>query len=156
MQHQIWFFARTANLPNLLWSHLFSVITASRRAWYVSTGRQILRFSSEDRRSTPGGSYPVGGCTSIWFDLIPSASLIWFDFIRFNSIRFDLIYVIQFESIWFDLIRFDSILFDLIPVNRTAGLPMSYKLGPPWNAVIPRSDFKSEAIFGFISPNYTG
>ena len=37
----------------------------------------------------------------------------------------------------------------------TAGLPMSYKLGPPWNAVITRSDFKSEAIFGFLSPNCT-
>ena len=37
----------------------------------------------------------------------------------------------------------------------TAGLPMSYKLGPRWNAVITRPDFKSEAIFGFLSPNYT-
>ena len=38
----------------------------------------------------------------------------------------------------------------------TAGLPMSYKLGPRWNAVITRPDFKSEAIFGFLSPNYIG
>ena len=39
--------------------------------------------------------------------------------------------------------------------NCTAGLPMSYKMGPRWNAVTTRSDFKSEAIFGFLSPNYT-
>ena len=38
----------------------------------------------------------------------------------------------------------------------TAGLPMSDKLGPRWNAVITRPDFKSEAIFGFLSPTYTG
>ena len=37
----------------------------------------------------------------------------------------------------------------------TAGLPISYKVGPLWNAVITRSDFKTEAIFGFPSPNYT-
>ena len=36
----------------------------------------------------------------------------------------------------------------------TAGLPMSYKLGPRWNAVITKFDFKSEAIFGFLSRNY--
>ena len=40
--------------------------------------------------------------------------------------------------------------------NDTAGLSVSYKLGPRWNAVITRSDFESEAIFGFLSPNYTG
>ena len=39
---------------------------------------------------------------------------------------------------------------------RTAGLPMSYKLGLRWNAVITRSDFISEVIFGFLSPNSTG
>ena len=47
----------------------------------------------------------------------------------------------------------------LIPeqtVSATAGLPMSYKLGSRWNAVITRLDFKSEAIFGCLSPNYTG
>ena len=38
--------------------------------------------------------------------------------------------------------------------ERTAGLPISYKVGRRWNAVIIRSDFKSEAIFGFLSPNY--
>ena len=37
-----------------------------------------------------------------------------------------------------------------------AGLPMSYKLGPRWDDVITWFDFKSEAIFGFLSPNYTG
>ena len=46
------------------------------------------------------------------------------------------------------------------PVNKqiknTAGLPMSYKLGPRWNTIITRPDFKSDAIFGFLSPNYTG
>ena len=45
-----------------------------------------------------------------------------------------------------------------VPVYHinTTGLPMSYKLGPRSNAVITRPDFKSEAIFGFLSPNYTG
>ena len=38
----------------------------------------------------------------------------------------------------------------------TAGLSVSYKFGLRWNAVITRSDFKSEAIFGFLSSNYTG
>ena len=38
----------------------------------------------------------------------------------------------------------------------TAGLSMSYKLGPRWDDVIPWSDFKSETVFGFLSPNYTG
>ena len=37
----------------------------------------------------------------------------------------------------------------------TAGLPMSYKLGPRWDSAITWSNFKSEAIFGFLSPNYT-
>ena len=41
-------------------------------------------------------------------------------------------------------------------ISSTAGLLMSYKLGTHWNAVITRSDFKSEAIFGFLSQNYTG
>ena len=49
-----------------------------------------------------------------------------------------------------------NFLFFCKPVFDTAGLPMSYKLGPRWNAVITRSDFNSEAIFGFLSPNYTG
>ena len=39
--------------------------------------------------------------------------------------------------------------------NNTAGLSVSYKLGPRWDDVITWSDFKSEAIFGFLSPNYT-
>ena len=38
--------------------------------------------------------------------------------------------------------------------SSTAGLPISYKVGRRWNADITRSDFKSEAIFGFLSPNY--
>ena len=38
----------------------------------------------------------------------------------------------------------------------TAGLSVSYKLGPRWDDVITWSDFKSEAIFGFLSPNYMG
>ena len=38
----------------------------------------------------------------------------------------------------------------------TAGLPLNYKLGPRWDDVITWSDFKSETIFGFLSPNYTG
>ena len=43
-----------------------------------------------------------------------------------------------------------------LPFHSTAGLPMSYKFGPRWNAVITRPDFESEAIFGFLGPNYTG
>ena len=39
--------------------------------------------------------------------------------------------------------------------QTTAGLPMSYKLGSRWDSAIAWSDFKSEAIFGFLSPNYT-
>ena len=38
----------------------------------------------------------------------------------------------------------------------TAGLPVSYKLGPRRSVVVTRSDFKSETIFGFLSPDYTG
>ena len=38
----------------------------------------------------------------------------------------------------------------------TAGLSVSYNLGPRWDDVITWSDFKSETIFGFLSPNYTG
>ena len=38
----------------------------------------------------------------------------------------------------------------------TAGLSMSYKLGPRWDDVITWSDFRSETIFGFLSPNYAG
>ena len=40
--------------------------------------------------------------------------------------------------------------------SYTAGLSVSYKLGPRWDDVISWSDFKSEAIFGFLSPNYMG
>ena len=45
---------------------------------------------------------------------------------------------------------------DMEMSDFTAGLPMSYKLGPRWDNVIPWSDFKSETIFGFPSPNFTG
>ena len=41
-------------------------------------------------------------------------------------------------------------------VCATTELPVSYKLGPRLDVVITRSNFKSEAIFGFLSPNYTG
>ena len=37
----------------------------------------------------------------------------------------------------------------------TAGFHISYKVGLLHTAVITRSDFKPEAIFGFPSPNYT-
>ena len=40
-------------------------------------------------------------------------------------------------------------------VTPTAGLPMSYNLGPHWGDVITWPDFKSETSFGFLSPNYT-
>ena len=36
----------------------------------------------------------------------------------------------------------------------TAGLPISYTVGRRWGVTITRSDLKSEAIFGFLSPNY--
>ena len=40
----------------------------------------------------------------------------------------------------------------------TAGLTISYALGPRWdNAVtVTRSDFKTESSFEFLSPDYTG
>ena len=38
----------------------------------------------------------------------------------------------------------------------TAGLPIRWTLGRRWDDFITRSDFKSETIFGFLSPNYTG
>ena len=41
-------------------------------------------------------------------------------------------------------------------VMPTDGLLISLTLGPRWEAVMTRSYFKSEAIFGFLSPNYTG
>ena len=41
-------------------------------------------------------------------------------------------------------------------VYTTAGLPISSTLGPRWDGVITWSNFKSEAIFGFLSPNDTG
>ena len=46
-------------------------------------------------------------------------------------------------------------LFCLLLLS-TAGLPISYNLGRRWDVIITRSDFKSEAIFGFFSPKYTG
>ena len=56
----------------------------------------------------------------------------------------------------------DSAVMSKIPrldgkqLKTTAGLPISCTVGPRWEAVIIRSNFKSEAIFGFPSPNYTG
>ena len=44
----------------------------------------------------------------------------------------------------------------LLAGDSTAGLPISYKLGPHWDDVITWSDFKSETSVGFLSPNYTG
>ena len=38
----------------------------------------------------------------------------------------------------------------------TAGLPISYTLGPRWDVVLARSDFKSETSFGFLPPDSTG
>ena len=38
----------------------------------------------------------------------------------------------------------------------TAGLPIRWTLGRRWDNVITRSNFKSEALLGFLSPNYTG
>ena len=38
----------------------------------------------------------------------------------------------------------------------TAGLPISWTLGHRLDDVITRSDFKSETMFGFLSPNYMG
>ena len=40
--------------------------------------------------------------------------------------------------------------------TSTAGLPVSYKSGPPWGVAVTRSEFKSETIFGFLSPDYSG
>ena len=41
-------------------------------------------------------------------------------------------------------------------VDCTAGLPVSYKLGPRLSVIVTRSNFKSETIFGFLGPDYTG
>ena len=41
-------------------------------------------------------------------------------------------------------------------IEATAGLPIRWTLGRRWDNVITRADFKSETIFGFLSPNYTG
>ena len=38
----------------------------------------------------------------------------------------------------------------------TAELPFSCTLGSRWDVLMIRPDFKSEAIFGFLNPNYTG
>ena len=57
-------------------------------------------------------------------------------------------YEIGIQMYFFSLRREES-------SSSTAGLPISYTVGPLWNAPIIRSDFKSEAIFGFPSPNYT-
>ena len=38
----------------------------------------------------------------------------------------------------------------------TAELPIRGSLGCRWDVVITRSNFKSETIFGFLSPNYMG
>ena len=47
-----------------------------------------------------------------------------------------------------------SYVTNLHTKKHTAGLPISLTWGRCWNTVITRSDFKSEAIFGFLSPNY--
>ena len=39
---------------------------------------------------------------------------------------------------------------------HTAGLAIRWTLGRRWDNVITRSDFKSETIFGFLSPSYEG
>ena len=49
----------------------------------------------------------------------------------------------------------DILLTSILEIN-TAGLSVSYKLGPRWDNVITWSDFKSETSLGFLSPNYTG
>ena len=49
-----------------------------------------------------------------------------------------------------------AVIFEHLVLFLTAGLPMSYRLGPRWDDVITWSIFKSEAIFGFLSPDYTG
>ena len=45
---------------------------------------------------------------------------------------------------------------NVVMMEATAGLPISYKLGPRLDDVRTWSDFKSETRFGFLSPNYTG
>ena len=38
----------------------------------------------------------------------------------------------------------------------TSGLPISWTLGCRWDIDITRSDLKSETIYRFFSPNYSG
>ena len=45
---------------------------------------------------------------------------------------------------------------DLKFKHDRARLPVSYKSGPHWGVVVTRSNFKSETIFGFLIPDYTG
>ena len=48
------------------------------------------------------------------------------------------------------------ICIHMSPYGYTAELPSSCTLGPRWEAIIIRSNFRSEAILGFPSPKYTG
>ena len=40
--------------------------------------------------------------------------------------------------------------------SSIAGLPISWTLGPCWEAVIIRSNFESDTVFRFLNPNYMG
>ena len=50
----------------------------------------------------------------------------------------------------------DRVYYVVQHVGITVELPINWTLERLWNAVITRPDFKSEANFGFLSPNYTG
>ena len=50
----------------------------------------------------------------------------------------------------------NNLIVKVIHQSKLNGLPISCTLGPRLDAVITRSNFKSEAIFGFLSPKYTG
>ena len=62
----------------------------------------------------------------------------------------------QFLALKLDVNEEPKQIFDKIGTSGTAGLPFSCTLERPWEVVITRSDVKSETIFGFRSPNYTG
>ena len=68
--------------------------------------------------------------------------------------------MLVFACLYFFIVCFSqnscNNIFGLCQIELTAGFPSSHKLGPHWDDAITWSNFKSDTIFGFLSPNYTG
>ena len=76
-----------------------------------------------------------------------------------NLVCFSLVPVHLHPVFWFKNVPLTRHKFELpeqINLHGAAELPIRWTLGPRWVAVITWSNFKPEAIFGFLSPNYTG